>query len=83
MSGKKNHDPEFKTKVALAALSGEKTIAELSFEFGVRQVLIHKWVRQLKKSAPDIFCEEIKPQKPERRKDRTLTSADLLWNAIF
>ena len=35
MSKRKNHAPAFKAKVALAALSGEKTITELSSEFGV------------------------------------------------
>jgi transposase-like protein len=33
MFKRKNHSPAFKAKVALAALSGEKTIAELSLEF--------------------------------------------------
>ena len=34
MSKRKNHVPAFKAKVALLALSGEKTIAELSIEEG-------------------------------------------------
>ena len=51
MSKRKNHAPAFKAKVALTALSGEKTIAELSSEFGVHQTQIHRWVKQLKESA--------------------------------
>ena len=37
MSKRKNHAPAFKAKVALATLSGEKTIAELGSEFGVQK----------------------------------------------
>jgi transposase len=51
MSKRKNHAPAFKARVAITALSREKTIAGLSSEFGVHQTLIHKWVRQLKESA--------------------------------
>jgi transposase len=60
MSKRKNHAPAFKAKVALAALSGEKTITELSSEFGVHQTLVHKWLKQLKESAPGIYSGEIK-----------------------
>lgn len=67
MSARKNHAPGFKAAVALAAISGEKAIAALSFEFGVHKTLIYKWMRQLRKSAPGIFSEEIKPKKPERK----------------
>jgi transposase-like protein len=59
MSKRKNHAPPFKAKVALAALSGEKTVVELGAEFGVHQTLAHKWVKQLKASATGIFSGEI------------------------
>ena len=62
MSKRKNHAPAFKARVALTALSGDKTIAELSSEFGVHQTLIHKWVKQLKESASGIFAGEIKTE---------------------
>ncbi len=68
MSKRKNHASAFKAKVALAALSGEKTIAELSSEFGVHQILIHKWVRQLKESAAGVFSGEIKTEEVRREK---------------
>ena len=44
MNKRKNHAPAFKAKVALAALSGERTITELSSESGVHQTQIHRWV---------------------------------------
>jgi transposase len=48
MNQRKNHSPSFKAKVALATLGGEKTIVELSQEFGVHQTQIHRWVKRLK-----------------------------------
>ena len=69
MSKRKNHSPAFKAKVALAALSGEKTIAELSAEFGVHQTVIHRWVRQLKDSAVGIFAGEIRTDASKKEKE--------------
>jgi transposase len=69
MSKRKNHLPGFKAKVALAALSGEKTIPELSSEFCVHHTLIHKWVRQLKESAAGIFSGEIKTDEARKEKE--------------
>ena len=69
MSKRKNHSPTFKAKVALAALSGEKTIVELSSEFGVHQTLVHKWLRQLKASAAGIFSGEIKTEETRKEKE--------------
>ena len=41
MSKRKNHSPEFKAKVALEALKGERSVAELSSQFGVHPTMIH------------------------------------------
>jgi transposase len=56
MSKRRNHSATFKAQVALAALSGEKTLAQLTAEFGVHQTLICKWQKQLKDSATDVFA---------------------------
>ncbi len=69
MSQRKNHSPAFKAKVALSALSGDKTITELSQEFGIHQTQIHRWVKQLKESAPGIFSGEIKTEEARREKE--------------
>lgn len=69
MSKRKNHSPAFKAKVALAALAGEKTIAELSSEFGVHQTVIHRWVRQLKDSAVGILAGEIRVDDSKKEKE--------------
>jgi transposase len=69
MSKRKNHAPAFKAKVALAALSNDKTIAELCSEFGVHQTLIRNWLKQLKESASGIFSGEIKTEESRRDKE--------------
>jgi transposase-like protein len=40
---RKQHSAEFKARVAMTALSGEKTLAELSAEFGVHPTMISGW----------------------------------------
>lgn len=77
MSKRKNHAPAFKAKVALAALSGEKSIAQLSGECGVHQVMIHKWVRQVKTSASGIFSGEVKTEQAKRDKEITVLHAKI------
>ena len=52
---KKPHSAEFKFKVALAALKGDKTIAELSHEFGVVGSQIHKWKKEFLEHGATVF----------------------------
>src|SRR6202043_1238560 len=40
----------------MAALSGEKTLAELSAEFGVHPTMISGWKQELVKRAGDLFA---------------------------
>lgn len=69
MSARKNYSPAFKAKVALAALSGEKTTAELTSEYSVHPTMINKWKKQLRDSAPGIFSGEIKTEETKRDKE--------------
>jgi transposase-like protein len=55
-SKRKQHSAEFKARVATAALSGEKTLAELSSEFGVHPTMISTWKQELAKRASELFA---------------------------
>ncbi|BDM63569.1 transposase [Shewanella sp. NFH-SH190041] len=52
---RKNHSPTFKAKVALAAAKGNKTLAQLSSEFGIHQSQIGKWKQELLDNASTLF----------------------------
>src|SRR3972149_4793051 len=54
-SMRRNHDAAFKAKVALEALKGEKTIAQLSSEYGVHPSQIGQWRKRLLEALPGIF----------------------------
>ena len=53
---RKQHSAEFKARVAMAALSVEKTLADLSAEFGVHPTMISTWKQELIKRAGELFA---------------------------
>ena len=62
---RRNHSPAFKAKVALAAVKGERTLAELAQQYEVHATQITQWRTQLLESAADIFGAESRPAEPE------------------
>jgi transposase len=52
---RRNHSPAFKAKVALAAIKGERTIAQLADQFDVHPNQITTWKTQLEGGAADVF----------------------------
>ncbi len=56
MTGKrKRYSAEFKAKVALEALRGELTTAQLATKHGVHQTIISEWKRQAVDGLASIF----------------------------
>lgn len=52
---RKQYDPEFKARVALSAVRGEETVAELAARFQIHPAMIHSWKRELTERAGEIF----------------------------
>ena len=77
MSVRKTHTPAFKAKVALAALTEDKTMAELSAEYGVHATQIANWKRQLKESATSIFKGEISSDEKDHKQEITKLHAKI------
>lgn len=52
---RRNHSAAFKAKVALAAIKGEKTLAELAQQYDVHPTQVTAWKAQLLEGAPALF----------------------------
>lgn len=59
---RRNHSPTFKAKVALAAIKGEKTLADLAQQFDVHPNQITQWRSQLLDGAAGVFGSEAKSE---------------------
>ncbi|WP_302664676.1 transposase [Alloyangia pacifica] len=67
MAGKrKNYGAEFKAKVALEAIRGELTVAELVAKHGVHQTLINTWKRQALEGMSAIFSGKAEAKAAEK-----------------
>ena len=56
---RRNHSPEFKSKVALAAIKGDQTLSELSRQYAINSNLIVKWKKQLIEQSSEVFASVI------------------------
>jgi len=53
---RRNHSPEFKSKVALAAIKGDETLSELAKRYGINANLIVKWKKLLLDNSAEVFA---------------------------
>ena len=62
---RRNHTAVFKAKVALAALKGDKTLAELAQQFDLHPNQITDWKTRLLEGAVDVFGEDKAEHQPK------------------
>ena len=55
MSKRRQHQPEFKSRVALEALKGIKTTSQIAKEFEIHPAQISDWKSTLQKGSPELF----------------------------
>jgi transposase len=58
MTVRKTHTTQFKTKVALEAIREQKTVNELTAEYGVHATQINTWKKQILSAIPDVFSRK-------------------------
>jgi transposase len=66
MRKRRRFAPEFKARVALEALAGEHTLAELAAKHDIHPNLIQQWKRHARESMPDLFSGKAAAQQNSR-----------------
>ncbi len=71
---RKNHTKNFKSKVALAAIKGQKTANEIASEFGVHVSQVNRWKKEAIEALPEVFGS---------KKDRTIEGMEAERDVLF
>jgi transposase len=58
MEGRKRYTASFKSKVALEAIRGDKTLSQLAAEHGIHQTQIATWKRQATEGIAEVFSSK-------------------------
>ena len=66
MNMRKVHSSTFKAQVALEAIKGEKTLAQLSSEFGLHANQLGQWRKQVLKELPKLFSNRHRKQQRDQ-----------------
>ena len=62
---RRRYTASFKAQVAIAAVRGDKTVAELTSHFGVHATLVAQWKRKLLDNVEELFSEPGKADKED------------------
>ena len=75
---RKQYSPQFKARVALEAIRGEKTLSQLGSQFKVHPMQIAKWRKAAIDQLPDLFVDGRTRKPPGTEAD----SSDALYQEI-
>ena len=64
MTGRRKFTAEFKAKVVLELISGEKGLMQASREYGIKDSVLSRWKQEFLERAPRVF-EQAKSLNPE------------------
>ncbi len=67
---RKRYNKEFKAKVALSAIKGQKTAAELASEYKVHASQINTWKKQALEGLPEVFGQGRQREAEEQEAER-------------
>ncbi len=54
---RKKHEPALKARIALEAIKGEKTMAQISAEYGVHATQVTQWKKELVERSAELFAK--------------------------
>jgi transposase-like protein len=70
---RRNYPPEFKFRIALEAIQGMKTIAQIAQEQQVHPNLVRGWKKQLQAEGSQVFRKDHRrSEKEQQRKEEAL-----------
>lgn len=65
---RKSYTAEFKVKVALEAIKGQRTVNEIASHYGVHPNMVTLWKRQAIQSLPEVFSSQ-RDRETERQEE--------------
>lgn len=65
MTTRKQYSPQFKARVAIEAIRGEKTLSQLGSQFKVHPMQIAKWRKAALEQLPELFVDGRKRKGPD------------------
>jgi transposase-like protein len=73
MNQRRTFTPEYKARIVLEMISGEKGLMQASREYGIKDTVLSRWKQEFLERAPDVFGEH----QDHRQKEQDVRIAEL------